>query len=158
MSNHLVTATQLAAMEESKTVHQFDPNAIRWSRSLSAATGLQRIGIHLVRIEPGHASTTHHYHEADEEFIYVLAGRGIARIGQEEYTVQVGDFMGFSTPSAPHSLSNPFEEDLVYLMGGERNLPDIVHYPDLQRSMIKTLDGKRQYVDQPNLHSVTTRN
>jgi len=28
--------------------------------------------------------------------------------------------MGFTAPSLPHCLKNPFEVDLVYLMGGKR--------------------------------------
>ena len=49
----------------------------------------------------------------------MLSGRGIARIDDHEYEVSAGDFMGFPTPSVAHHLTNPFDEDLTYLMGGE---------------------------------------
>ncbi len=137
-AKHLLTAAQIAALAEIESQHQFNANAIRHSRTLSDATGMQRLGVHLVRVESGRDSTQHHYHDNDEEFIYVLSGRGEARLGDQVVPVQAGDFMGFPSGSAPHSLHNPYDEDLVYLMGGERNQNDVVHYPDIRKSLIKT--------------------
>ena len=45
----------------------------------------------------------------------------VAEIDGGEHEVGPGDFMGFPTPSLGHHLRNPFDEDLVYLMGGERH-------------------------------------
>jgi uncharacterized cupin superfamily protein len=39
--------------------------------------------------------------------------------------------MGFGTPSVPHLLKNPFDEELVYLMGGEDQPLDVLDYPTL---------------------------
>ncbi len=45
--------------------------------------------------------------------------------------------MGFPAPDGPpHHLTNPFEQDLVYLMGGERSDFDIGYFPRLARRMI----------------------
>ena len=156
MSKHLLRRSAIEAMPETATQHQFNDNAIRHSRSLASNTGMQRIGIHLVRIEPGQDSTTHHYHDADEEFIYILSGRGRARIGDEEFEVAAGDFMGFPAPSPPHSMHNPYAEDLTYLMGGERWATDVVHYPDLKRSLIKS-GGKRTWAAWEDMQELPPR-
>lgn len=145
-ANHLLTAADIAAMPEQRVQHQFNDNAIRLSRSLAASTGMQRIGIHQVRLAPGRDSTTHHSHDADEEFIYILSGSGTARIGEQEFPVSAGDFMGFPAPSPAHSLRNTGDEDLVYLMGGEKHASDTVHYPDIERSMLKS-HGRRAWFD-----------
>ncbi|MEM9624524.1 MAG: cupin domain-containing protein, partial [Pseudomonadota bacterium] len=137
--------------------HQFNANAIRQTRTLTSSTGMQRIGIHQVRLAPGCDSTTHHSHDADEEFIYVIAGEGIARIGDETYPIGPGDFMGFPAPSAAHSMTNTGSEDLVYLMGGERHASDTVHYPDLRRSMIKS-HGQRTWSDWQDMIELPPRN
>lgn len=147
----LINKETIDAMPEVRRVHQFNDNAVRMMRALSDATGMQRIGIHLVRIEPGRDSTTFHYHDQDEEFIYILSGRGIAEIGDEMFEVGGGDFMGFTAPSPAHLLRNPFEEDLVYLVGGERNVADIVHYPRIDRVLVKS-NGSRRWTDAENLH------
>ena len=156
MTDHLLRRADIEAKTETRTQHQFNDNAVRHSRALSADTGMSRIGVHLVRIEAGHDSTTHHYHDADEEFIYVLSGRGRARIGDEEFDIAAGDFMGFPAPSPAHSMHNPYSEDLVYLMGGERWATDIVHYPDIKRSMIKS-NGRRTWTAWENLEELPPR-
>lgn len=156
MTEHLLRARDIAATPESRTQHQFNDNAVRLGRTLSEHTGMQRIGIHLVRIEPGRESTTHHFHDADEEFIYILAGRGVARIGDEEHPIGPGDFMGFPAPSPAHSMRNSGTEDLVYLMGGERWPTDVVHYPELRRTMIKA-HGRRSWADWTDLHDENSR-
>ena len=149
----LLKARDIAAMTPTRRRHQFNANAVRLTRALSDATGMQRIGVHLVRLEPGRESTQFHYHDADEEFLYVLEGRGIAELGEEEFEVGPGDFMGFTAPSKPHALRNPFDSDLVYLMGGERNASDVVHYPRIRRSMMKS-GGRRLWADWDHLHEV----
>ena len=143
MNPHLLRRADIESIAETKTQHQFNDNAIRFSHSLAHTTGMTRIGVHVVRIESGHDSTTHHYHDADEEFIYILSGQGVARIGDDTFAVGPGDFMGFPAPSPAHSLHNPHSEDLVYLMGGERWATDIVHYPEIKRSMIKSHGARR---------------
>ncbi|HEX7037964.1 MAG TPA: cupin domain-containing protein [Pseudomonadales bacterium] len=150
---HLLRAADIAAMPERRHRHQFNDNAVRLTRTLGEPTGMQRIGLHLIRLEPGRDSTQHHYHDADEEFIYVLAGRGIARIGEQRFEIGPGDFMGFPAPSPAHSLTNPFDEDLVYLVGGERNPVDAVHYPLIRRTMTKA-HGRRRWVDWDDLHDL----
>ena len=104
MSEHLVTTQRIAELEEVRVEHQFNSNAIRFTKNLGSITGLKRLGIHQVRLAPGRDSTTHHYHEADEEFLYIISGNGIAKIGTEEFEVCAGDFMGFPSPSLPHSM------------------------------------------------------
>jgi uncharacterized cupin superfamily protein len=153
MTRYLQKSNEIAARPEKVHTHQFNANAVRMTRTLSEHAGLARIGIHLVRLTPGRESTQAHWHDADEEFIYILEGRGIAEIGDESCEVGPGDFMGFPTPSPAHTLRNPFDEDLVYLVGGERNRHDVVHYPRIRRSMIKG-DGRRRWVDWDHLHDV----
>ena len=149
----LLTAADIDAIPPVRRVHQFNSNAVRLTRTLGELVGLQRIGVHIVRLEPGRESTQFHYHDADEEFLYILEGRAIAEIGDDRFEVAAGDFMGFATPSLPHTLINTFDADLVYLMVGERNPNDIVHYPKIRRSMIKGPGGKRWF-DWDALHDV----
>jgi len=153
---HLLSASAIQNLEEVHHQHQFNDNAVRVTRTLGTHVGLSRIGIHLVHLEPGRDSTQQHYHDADEEFIYILSGRGLAHIGDERHEVGPGDFMGFPAPSPAHSLENPFEEDLVYLMGGERNAFDAVHYPLIHRSMLKS-HGRRHWVDWQDMHDLPPR-
>ena len=150
---HLLTRTDIAALPAPEHVHQFNSNAVRITQTLSVPTGLQHLGVHLVRVPPGRDSTTYHYHDAEEEFLYVLSGRGIAEIGDTTREIGPGDFMGFPRGSPAHLLRNPFDSDLVYLMGGEHRDLDVVHYPRIGRSMIKHA-GRKLWADHDNIHEV----
>lgn len=143
---HLLKAHDIAAMPEKEKVHGLNALAVRQTKSLGDALGMTQLGIHLVRVEPGNQTTQFHFHHQEEEFIYILSGKGIAEIGEVEVEVGPGDFMGFTAPSLPHNISNPFEEDLVYLMGGERRRFDVCDYPRLKKRLFR-FDGQRQLVD-----------
>ena len=146
----LLSAEAIAAMPEHARQHAFNPNGVRHTRGLSDACGLQQLGVHLVRLEPGRESTEYHGHMHDEEWIYILSGHGMAEIGGRKEEVKAGDFMGFVAASAPHTMTNPFSADLVYLVGGTRHAYDVVDYP---RRGIRSYkyDGKRDNVETNNL-------
>ncbi len=85
----------------------------------------------------GGNSFAYHSHSQEEEWVYILSGRGIAEIDGKIQEVGPGDFMGFPTPSVAHHLKNPFEEDLVYLMGGEDLPLEVVDYPDIGKRYLR---------------------
>ena len=140
----MLKANDIAAINEFEFHHPLNPNSEVYLRSLSRATGLNRIGVNLARIPPGKESFIYHSHSNEEEWIYILSGRGIAEIGDAEHEVGPGDFMGFSLPQQPHHLRNPFEEDLVYLVGGEQITVDIGAFPRHGKRAIR--DGNKAYL------------
>lgn len=152
MKHHL-SAAEIEQLTERRHVHQFNQDAVRMTRSIGEQLGLERTAVHLIRLEPGRESTQFHYHEATEEFIYIVSGRGIAEIGDESAEVGPGDFMAFPTPSLAHTMRNPFDEDLVYLVGGEHKATDVVHYPRIHRTMMKSPQGRR-WVSSDDIHDV----
>jgi uncharacterized cupin superfamily protein len=132
---NLIRATDRATREESFS-HPFNPNSLVRGVTLSRLTGLERTGVSFVRIDPGKESFVYHTHHFEEEWIYVLSGRGIAEIEGQEHEVGPGDFMGFP-PSVAHHLRNPFEVELVYLMGGEHKECEVADFPKLGRRMVR---------------------
>jgi len=126
----LLTAQQIDAMPAYKIRHPFNPNSSVQVKTLSMATGLKRAALSLARVPPGKESFVYHAHARDEEWLYILSGRGQAEIGDDRIEVGPGDFMGFPAPGGPaHHLLNPYDEDLVYLMGGDRSGFDIGIFP-----------------------------
>ena len=139
----LWTADEIAAAPEVNVRHPWNENSDVHIRPLSAGAGLSRVVLSLARVPPGKESFVYHSHERDEEFLFILSGRGRAEIGDETFEVGPGDFMGFTAPGVAHHLTNPYEEDLVYLMGGERSGLDIGHFPRLGRRIIYAKTGIR---------------
>lgn len=134
----LWTAAEIAAAPEAQLRHPWNPNSEVYLKRLSAGAGLKRAVLTIARVPPGKESFVYHFHERDEEFLYILSGRGSAEIGETIVEVGPGDFMGFTAPGVAHHLVNPYAEDLVYLMGGEHSGMDIGYFPKLGRRIVFT--------------------
>ena len=90
----LLKASVIESMQEIRRVHRLNPRAVRNGKSLGDAVGMTDMGIHLVRIKSGDETTEFHTHYCEEEFLFILSGRGIAEIGERKLKVGAGDFMG----------------------------------------------------------------
>ena len=137
---YLLRAADIAAGSQTFS-HPWSESSEVTGHQMGKATGLQRTGVNLARIAPGKEAFPYHSHWQEEEWIYILEGRGLARIDGAEYEVGPGDFMAFPTPGVAHSLRNPFERELVYLMGGESRELDVADFPDLGRRMFRHAKG-----------------
>jgi uncharacterized cupin superfamily protein len=74
-------------------------------------------------VQPGDAGSKRHFHTVEEEWAYVLSGRGVARIGPLSIEVRAGHFLGYPPGPRPHHFCAAGPEPLVFLEGGERR-PD----------------------------------
>jgi uncharacterized cupin superfamily protein len=117
--------------------HPWNPDSEIIGTRLSTLVELSRTGVSVVRVPAGEESFVYHSHQREEEWIYVISGRGVAEIDDEEFEVAAGDFMGFPTPSVAHHLRNPYDEDLVYLVGGENLDVEISDFPRLGKRMLR---------------------
>ena len=136
----LWTADELKAHERAVT-QRLNPNSHLLRTGLSRLAGLSRAHVWLGRLPPGKDSFAYHAHMVEEEWVYILTGRGLADIDGEEYEVGPGDFMGFPAPGIAHLLRNPFADDLVYLMGGEAVPLDVLDYPTLGKRFLLHYSG-----------------
>jgi uncharacterized cupin superfamily protein len=133
---YLIRAAAIGELPSFVFRHPLNPQSEIELRTLSAGAGLERVGVHIGRVPPGKESFCYHYHHHQEEFVYIISGRGIAEIGEQEFEVGPGDFMAFPAPSPGHHLRNPFETDLVYLMGGERTAFEIGEFPRVRKRAV----------------------
>ena len=145
--NNLIRAAAIAQLPEFPLRHPLNPASEIHLRSLSALAGLQRLGLHIGRVPPGRESFVYHYHHYEEEFVYIISGRGVAEIGDDTYEVGPGDVMMFTAPSVGHHLRNPFAEDLVYLMGGENRPIEIGEFPRHGKRAIFEKAGNAYIID-----------
>jgi uncharacterized cupin superfamily protein len=145
-SPYLIKAQDMKE-KESSISHPWNPNSLMHGTQISRLTGLKRSAVNLVRIPPGKETFVYHSHHNEEEWIYVISGKGIARINGSEHEVAQGDFMGFPTPDVAHHLTNPFEEELVYLTCGENADVEVADFPDLGKRMIRYPEYKMEVFD-----------
>lgn len=127
-----------AAEVEPRQVDQGQHRMTR--RRLAAAAGARQLGVSLCELAPGARSYPLHWHGANEEGIYVISGRAIARIGAAEVPVGPGDYLAFPVgPDHAHQLVNDGDQPVVYLCVATDHRCEVVGYPDSNK--IKVLAG-----------------
>src|SRR5688572_14911644 len=99
MPKNILRAEEIAATPEYELHHPLNPATKNFLRMLGQPSGLERIGVMIVRVAPNAESFPYHFHHGEEEFAYVLSGRGVCEIGTEISEIGPGDFIGF--PAGP---------------------------------------------------------
>ena len=80
-----------AAQEAEGTFsHPWNPNSEISGAQLSRMAGLKRTGVSIGRLKPGKESFAYHLHHNEEEWVYILSGRGVAHIDGEDYALEPG--------------------------------------------------------------------
>lgn len=95
------------------------------------AVGAKKLGYSFFTVSPGKAAFPFHFHNGNEEMIYILQGEGTLRLGNENIPVGEGTIVSFPPgPDHPHQLINTSARDLRYLVVSTMEYPDISEYPD----------------------------
>jgi uncharacterized cupin superfamily protein len=105
--------------------------------------GLSQFGVHLERLPPGSASGHRHWHEAEDEALYVISGHPVL-VEDVETVLKPGDFVAWPAGRAVgHCLENRSDEAVVYLVMGSRYRDDVIHYSNHDLVTVKRGKGRR---------------
>ena len=116
----------------------------RSRKRLGASAGLTQFGVNLTTLKPGSASALRHWHDNEDEFVYVLAGELTLVENEGEMVLKPGDAAGFKAGVANgHHLVNRSGSDAVYLEIGSRAARERAHYPDIDLAVVKDETGVR---------------
>jgi len=99
---------------------------------LAKAVDITQFEVNYVTLEPGSISALRHWHEAEDEFVYVLSGRVVLIDDDGEHTMEAGTFAGFPAGcSNAHHLRNESGAPASFLVIGSRKPgEETIHYPD----------------------------
>jgi uncharacterized cupin superfamily protein len=104
----------------------------REKQKLGNAVGLTQFGVNLTRIRPGAASALRHWHQHEDEFIYMIEGELVLIENEGETLLKPGDVAGFKAGvDNGHCLVNRTARDALYLEVGTRAANERVDYPDV---------------------------
>lgn len=116
----------------------------RHKRALGDVCGLTQFGVNITRIAPGAASALRHWHEQEDEFIFMLEGELVLVENDGEVVLKAGDAAGFKAGSGNgHRLINRSGRDAVYFEVGTRAAEERVHYPDVDLVMERDATSRR---------------
>lgn len=111
---------------------------------LGDAVGLSQFGVHLERLPPGSRSSHRHWHETEDEFVYLISGE-LVLIEDEETVLRAGEAAGWKAGQpVGHCFENRACDDAVILVVGTRSSEGTVHYPDHDVTL-RHKDGDRTY-------------
>lgn len=106
------------------------------TRTLSDAGGLTRFGLRHQVLEPGARTSERHWHEAEDEFLYVLDGEVTVVENDGPHRLGPGDFCCWPAGVAnAHTVENRSRTRASILVAGSRPENDACHYPDSGRRL-----------------------
>ena len=131
-----------------------DPIRPKWfagrhEARLASPLGITQFGVNHVTLDPGAYSALRHWHEAEDEFVYVLSGELVLIDENGEHPLTAGGYAAFPAGEAnAHHLANRSSAPASFLAVGTRHRGvETIHYPDDDALGIATVergaDGRR---------------
>ena len=117
------------------------PCRARRRRKLGDPAGLTQFGVNLLVLPPGAWSSQRHWHTAEDEFVYVLAGEVTLVTDAGEEVLRPGDCAGFKAGDENgHCLQNRSGAEARVLEVGSRVAGNAAYYPGID--MVAPAGGK----------------
>ena len=109
-----------------------EPCKARTKFLLGDAFGLDQFGVNLAVLQPGAWSSQRHWHERQDEFIYVLVGQITLSDDLGDHLLTPSMCAGFKANSGNgHCLKNLTAEPVQYLEVGTRGANEVAWYSDI---------------------------
>ncbi len=116
----------------------------REKQRLGDTCGLTQFGVNITRLKPGAASALFHWHESEDEFVYILEGEATLEEGDAKILLRAGEAAGFKAGvPVGHRLVNNSRSDVVFLEVGTRAVRDRYIYPNDDLAGEKDENGVR---------------
>ena len=128
-----IDPAQAATLKGSRYPKPFDePCQGRTLVLLAAAGGLTQFGVNLTTLAPGAWASQRHWHEKEDEFVYVLSGELVLVEDDGEVTLKPGDSAAWKAGVRNgHHLVNRTTREATFLVVGTRDKADRGEYPDI---------------------------
>ncbi len=111
--------------------------------SLGDAVGLTQFGVNIEKLLPGGMTSQQHWHENEDEFLYVLTGVVVLVENGIETVLKEGVAVGWKAGDATaHHILNRSDEPAYLLIVGTRAEAETVHYPDIDLHYTRNSDGR----------------
>ncbi len=119
------------------------PCRLEW---ISTPGGLTQFGAFIETLPPGSRSSIKHWHENEDEMVYVLEGEITLHEGDAATLMRPGDAATFRAGDpVGHRLENQGDAPVRYLVVGTRAEIDTITYPDDDR-VLRRDDSKNEAI------------
>jgi uncharacterized cupin superfamily protein len=116
----------------------------RTRKRLGPAAGLTRLGVNICTLKPGAASSQRHWHEEEDELIYVLEGEVTLCEDSGETVLKAGEAAAWKAgvPNG-HCLANRSNHDAIFIEIGTRSPAERAYYSDIDMMVVRDEAGVR---------------
>lgn len=124
-----------------------EPCRLRSFRMLSRAADLTLVGINLMTLPPGQWSSQRHWHDDEDEFVWIVSGEVVLVEDGGETVLRAGDCAAWKAGVADgHHLQNRSDRDAVVLQVGNPTdaARERVDYPDIDMIIRPGGEGYRR--------------
>lgn len=116
----------------------------RSRKRLARAAGLTQFGVNLCTIKPGAQSSQRHWHENEDELVYVLSGEVVLKEDGGETVLKQGEAAAWKAGVANgHTIINRSNRDALVLEVGTRAPSDRGTYSDIDMKFERDDKGSR---------------
>lgn len=99
---------------------------------LGDAGGLTQFGVNLMVLQPGSKSSLRHWHETEDEFLWVNEGELVLVQDEGETILRPGDCAAFKAGDTNgHHLINRTDHEARFIVVGTRMTRDVCTYSDV---------------------------
>ena len=114
----------------------------RSRKRLARTAGLSQFGVNICTLEPGAASSQRHWHENEDELVYVLSGEVVLCEDGGETVLKPGDAAAWKAGVANgHCLVNRSNRDAVFIEIGTRAVCERAYYSDIDMMVVRDVSG-----------------
>jgi len=116
----------------------------RSRKRLARFAGLVQFGVNICTLKPGAASSQRHWHEKEDELVYVLEGEVVLCEDDGETVLRPGDAAAWKAGvTNGHCLINRSDRDTVFIEVGTRAAADRAYYSDIDMMVARDEKGAR---------------
>ena len=113
----------------------------RARKRLGRDAGLTHFGVNICTLKPGAASSQRHWHENEDELVYMLEGEAVLCEDGGETVLKPGDAAAWKAGvENGHCLINRSNRDALFIEVGTSAAAERAHYSDID--MMVTRDDK----------------
>ncbi len=123
-----------------------EPCTSREKTVLGDVVGLSQFGVNLLVLNPGDWSAQRHWHQNEDEFVYIVEGEVTLVTDEGENLLKSGDIAGFPAgqPNGHHLVNKSAAIAKIFEVG-TRCQTDMVDYPDVDMKAKKE-DAKYRFL------------
>jgi uncharacterized cupin superfamily protein len=116
----------------------------RSRKRLGRAAGLDQFGVNICTLKPGAASSQRHWHDNEDEFVYVLSGEVVLREDGGEIVLKPGDAAAWKAGvDNGHCIVNRSDRDAVIMEVGTRAPTGRAFYSEIDMKVERDERGPR---------------